>query len=171
MIRLIPARLTHVGPLASNMRETDRRECEALGRTPREALRGGLRCSLSVFTAIDGQIPVAMLGVVPEAVLGGVGRVWLLGTDRVFANPRALLRLGPLVFNEWLGTFSRLENIISLENEPALRLLRRWGFSIADETEVHGGVEFVRFWRERMEPVAGIEPASASYESAVLPLN
>lgn len=149
MIELVPARLIHCGPLANNLRLTDRRECEALGRTPKEALRSGLRCSLSAFTALDGQIPIAMLGVVPEAILGGVGRIWLLGTDKVFANPRALLGLAPPVLAYWFETFARLENIISTENEPALRLLRKWGFTIDDKPEMRGGIEFVRFWRER----------------------
>lgn len=148
-IKLVPARLVHVGPIAANMRRIDRLECTALGRSPKEALRGGLRCSLSAFTALEDQIPIAMLGVVPEALMGGIGRIWMLGTDRVFQNPRALLALAPPILDDWLSTFARLENIISAENEAALRLLRRWGFSIDDATEVRGGVEFVRFWRER----------------------
>jgi hypothetical protein len=147
--RLVPASLVHVGPISANMRAVDRRECEALGRTPKDALRSGLRCSLSAFTATEDKSPIAMLGVVPEAILGGIGRVWLLGTDRVFANPRALLALGPPVFDYWLETFDRLENIISLENRPALRLLKRWGFFIGQEVQLHGGMEFVRFHLER----------------------
>lgn len=148
MIRIVPARLTHVGPIASKMRHFDVRECEALGRSPKEALRTGLRCSLSAFTAID-EIPVAMFGVVPEALMGGVGRVWFLGTDQVHQCPRELLVIGRRMIAGWLDSFSRLENVVSTENEAAVRLLEKWGFTVDDKKEDHRGVEFVAFWRER----------------------
>jgi hypothetical protein len=148
-VDIVSARLTHTGPLAANLRQIDRQECEALGRTPKDALRGGLRCSLEAFTALEGEIPIAMFGVVPEQLMGGLGRVWLLGSDRVFMNPRALLAFGPWFVEHWLQTFERLENEISVNNEAAIRLLRKWGFSIGGEHSVHGGVAFVNFWRER----------------------
>lgn len=143
--KLVPARLVHVGPLAANMRAIDRRECEAMGRSPKEALRGGLRCSLSAFTAMDGTKPVAMLGVVPLSLLNGNGVVWMLGTDTVFQCGRQLVRDGRLIVGEWLNTFSRLENLVASENAKALRLLKAWGFVIDDKPEVHGGVEFLPF--------------------------
>lgn len=148
-VEIVPARLTHVGPLAANMRDMDREECLTLGRSPKEALRGGLRCSLSAFTALEGQSPIAMFGVVPEAILGGVGRVWLLGTDRVLDHPRDLLVIGRAMIADWLKTFERLENAVTAENEPAIRMLRHWGFSLDDEPFAHGGAGWLRFWRER----------------------
>jgi hypothetical protein len=149
-VQLVPARLTHVGPIAANMRALDRLECEALGRSPKDALRNGLRCSLSAITVIEGgQTPIAMLGVVPTAVLGGRGTVWMLGTERVFQNGRALLQLGPLVLADWLDQFGRLENIISADNDRAIRLLRKWGFTIGEAEQVFSGVRFVPFWLER----------------------
>jgi hypothetical protein len=146
---LVPARLTHVGWLATNMREIDRIECEALGRSGKDALRSGLRCSLSAYTAMEGGRPLAMLGVVPVDLLSGRGVVWMLGTEDVYRHGRALLTLCPLVIGDWLETFRLLDNIISADNHRAIRLLKRLGFTVSDEAQAHGGVEFVSFRIER----------------------
>lgn len=148
-VHLIPASLLHVGPIASNIRPIDRAECEALGRTPKEALRSGLRCSLSAYTAMEGGRPLAMLGVVPIDLMNGRGTVWMLGTERVFRHGRALLGFGPIVLADWLTTFTTLDNIISADNHRAIRVLRRWGFDISDRPQVHGGVTFLPFRMER----------------------
>lgn len=147
---VVPARLTHVGWLASNMREEDRRECRALGRTPKDALRTGLRCSLSAFTAIDetGK-PVAMFGVVPVSLLSRLGRVWFLGSDHVFRYSRQLREQGPGIIEDWFGTFERLENIVTADNHKAIRLLKHWGFAVGGKPEMHGGAQFLSFWIER----------------------
>jgi hypothetical protein len=171
----MPARLTHVGPIASNMRAMDRMECEALGRSPKDALRNGLRCSQDAWTAtVDGR-PGAMMGVVSDGLLSGSARVWFLGTDEVYRHGRDLLTYGPLFVERWLLAFRELHNIVAKDNVQAIRLLGRWGFELAvgDDVE-HGGVAFTSFRIRRkaeMVPVAGIEPASVPYEGTVLPLN
>lgn len=149
MIEFVPARLVHCGPIAANMREMDRRECAALGRSPKEALRGGLRCSLSAFTALEGGRPQAMFGVVPDALMGGRGTVWFLGTEGVFRHGRELLTYGPLFVASWLETFASLSNIIMVENVKAIRLLERWGFVIEAKVQMRGGEAFVPFRIER----------------------
>lgn len=143
-MELVPARLTHCGPLASQMRASDRIECEALGRTPKDALRNGLRCSLEAYTALVEGKPVAMLGVVPDSLLGGRATVWMLGTEEAYAQGRALVTYGPLMLDMWLGKFDELANIVSSGNERAIRLLRRWGFAFGGPV-THRGVEFLPF--------------------------
>jgi hypothetical protein len=123
----------------------DRIEALAMGRTPKDALRIGLRCSLSAFTAVDGVKPIAMLGVVPVGLLGGRGTVWMLGTDDLFRRGRDMLRLAPPVLAEWLETFSLLENVIAVENVKAIRVLKTWGFDVGGPEQVHRGVRFVPF--------------------------
>lgn len=146
MVELVPARLTHIGPLAHNLRAIDRLEAEALGQSPKNALRIGLRRSLSVFTAIGGgKSPIAMLGVVPVSLLAGRGMVWMVGTDEVYREGRALLTLGPRVIGHWLETFEVLENIVATRNTRAIRLLVRWGADVGGEVETHRGVDFVPF--------------------------
>jgi hypothetical protein len=146
---LVPARLTHVGPIAANIRTIDRLECEALGRTPKDALRNGLRCSLSAYTAVSEGKPLAMLGVVPVDLVAGRGTIWMLGTEAVYDQGRALMTYGPRVIGDWLETFRRLENIISADNKRAIRMLRWWGFEFGDAPRRLGGVDFLPFWLER----------------------
>jgi hypothetical protein len=64
--KLVAASLIHVGPLALHMRDSDRRECAALGRTPKQGLRLSLRTSFEAVTALDPDgRPLAMFGVAP----------------------------------------------------------------------------------------------------------
>lgn len=148
MISFVAASGAHVGRVATRMREVDRVECAAFGRSPKEALRLGLRASSFTLTGLYGGQPHAMFGVSPVNAIEGVGRPWFLGSDVVYSCARELLSDGPLVIAEMHRRFRRLENIVACRNERALRLLRRWGFRIEDETMTFGGVEFVAFWRE-----------------------
>lgn len=131
------------------MRAIDVAECAAFGRSPKDALRSSLRTSFQAFTAIGESGPVAMLGVVATGMMTGNGVPWLLGSDEVFNYPRDLLVFGRRTIGEWLETFSDLENLVARENDRAIRLLRKWGASIGEEGEMHGGLEFVRFRFER----------------------
>jgi hypothetical protein len=145
-----PARLTDIGPIASNMREMDRVEAVALGRSPKEALRSGLRCSYEAFTATDDEDrPQAMMGVVPLSMISGRGAVWMLGTEAIYDHGRDLLSYGPFFISHWLETFRRLENIVAVENLKAIRLLRHWGFIVGESVEMHRGVAFLPFHIER----------------------
>ena len=149
-VELEPARLTHSGPIAAGMREIDRQECEALGRSPKAAIRWGLATSLSAYTAVRKGKPVAMIGVGAENMLAGKGTIWMLGTEDVYNSGKALLTYGPKLIEMWLTRFTVLENIISIDNHRGINLLQRLGFTI-DITDVrtHGGVEFIPFWIER----------------------
>lgn len=129
------------------MREIDQLECRAFDKEPKDALRYSLRTSLEALTAIDedGKI-LAMLGVSTAGLMSGRGVPWLLGTDELFKHGRALLELGPRVIGAWLGVFEVLENEVSLENDRAIRLLRRWGAKVAGGPVVlRRGVQFVSF--------------------------
>jgi len=148
VIELVAASPAHVGRIATRMRAADVAEVEAFGRTPKEALRLGLRgSSLAATVKVDGR-PEAMLGVAPVSVIEGVGRPWMLGTDAVPRCARALLADGHAVIGEMRRRFRRLENWVSADNAPAIRLLRRWGFEVGAEAMTVSGVDFVLFWRE-----------------------
>lgn len=132
------------------MREADVREVGASGHTPKQALRLGLMASTWALTAkVDGR-PEAMLGLVPVSALTGEGCPWMLGTPEVYRHGRALLRHGPAIVERMLdSTPHRLANKVGAFNEPAIRLLRRLGFSIGKEVILTAGVEFVAFSMER----------------------
>lgn len=149
MVELRPARLTHIGPIATRLREADRIECAALGRTPKQALRIGLIASLNPITVlIDGR-PEAMMGVMPTSMMSGSGVVWMLGTEALYDHKRAFLALGPHVVDAMLDDFRRLENIVSADNARAIRFLRWLGFIVGGNAEMHSGVAFVPFHKSR----------------------
>lgn len=152
-IELVDARLTHVGSIASRMREADRIECRALGRSPKDGLRIGLRASLHPLTVLIEGRPEAMMGVVPQSMIAGAGTIWMLGTDAIYSQGRALLRLGPLVLGWMMQDFREVSNIVSTENARAIRFMVRMGFEVGGEVATHGGVDFIPFLLRR----SGIE--------------
>lgn len=144
----------------------DRRECEALGRSPKDALRNGLALSQECWTALRDGVPHAMMGVVSDGLLAGSGRVWFLGTDEVYRHGRDLLTYGPLFIEHWLEMFKRLHNIVIVENKDAILLLNRWGFDVGGDVEIYGGERFVPF---SMARVAGVEPADFGFGGQATP--
>lgn len=147
-IRLVPARPVHVGRIANQMREIDRRECEAMGRTPKQALRAGIARSVRAWTALVDERPEAMFGVVVESALGGLGTPWFLGTDEVYRHGRELLMWGPGIVERLHDSRLRLSNLVSSENVRAIRLLQKWGFVVSPNEQEIGGVMFRQFEKE-----------------------
>ncbi|QNA85146.1 hypothetical protein G4G27_14930 [Sphingomonas sp. So64.6b] len=148
-VTLVPARATHIGPIAHRLREHDRIECAALGHTPKQALRAGLTASSLCLTALVDGRPEAMFGLVVTNALYGEGRPWLLGTDIVYRQPRALLHHGPRAIGAMLDSTPRLSNLVACRNARAIRFLARMGFAFGKETVVHNQVEFIAFTLER----------------------
>ena len=149
MITILPATLTHIGPIATRMRVADRVECAALGHSPKQALRAGLASSSPAWTAlVDGRAE-AMFGLVVTSALGGEGRPWMLGSDAIYAHPRAMLRRGPRFLAAMFRSAPRLSNLVAADNVRAIRLLRRWGFTLDKETTMIGNIAFRLFHAER----------------------
>lgn len=149
MIELVHAEEGHIPPIAENMRAADIEEARAFGHSPHQALWLGLKASVDCMTALEDGEPVAMLGLVPKNVLEGEGSPWMLGTDAIYANPRATMVLSRKMIEVWSDSTPRLQNLIAVGNDRALRYLRRLGFAIGKERTVIGGVEFVTFSMER----------------------
>lgn len=144
-LEIVPALPRHVGYLARHMREIDRTECRAMGRDPKAALRTGIASSARAWTALlDGQ-PHAMFGVVIESILTGEAIPWFLGTDEVYRHGRALLAIGPQVLDTMHDSRLTLRNLVSAQNDQAIRLLKRWGFTVDEEEVGVRGVMFRRF--------------------------
>lgn len=144
-VDLVPSLPRHIGRIARDMREIDRLECRAMGHDPKAALRLARRRSLWSLTAMaDGQ-PIAMLGLSALNLVEGVGVPWFLGTDAVYKRGRSLLVKGSAVIAHMRQTTPTLVNLISADNHRGIRLLARWGFTVDDAREVHGGVDFLPF--------------------------
>lgn len=148
-VELVAAHPRHIASIASRMRDVDKIETAALGHTPKQALRAGLSQSLWALTALVDGKPEAMLGVVAESMVESAGTPWLLGTDAVYERGRDMLVKGRDVVALMLNTFSRLGNLVSADNDAAIRLLRRWGFSVEGGPVHIGGVSFLHFGMTR----------------------
>jgi ribosomal protein S18 acetylase RimI-like enzyme len=148
-VTVIPASPAHVGAIAGRMREMDRIECRAMGHTPKQALRSGLIASTHAYTAtVDGK-PEAMFGLVVTNALCGQGAPWMLGSEAIYAHPRAMMRGAPIVLADFFDSTRHLSNVVAVQNTRAIRFLRRLGFEIRKEVILFAGVEFHPFDAER----------------------
>jgi len=147
VIRIVPASPAHIGRIANRMREADRLETGAKGRSPKSALRLSLRSSTWACTALVDGDPHAMFGVAAISLIEDRGRPWFLGSDLVYQHPREMIRRGLEVVDLMHASFRKLENVVSVDNIRAIRLLRRWGFTVGEEEIMVGGVTFLPFWK------------------------
>lgn len=148
-VELAPSHAGHVGTIAARMRDIDRMETEAFGRSPKQSLRMGIMASTICLTAkVDGR-PEAMMGLVPVDLLGGKGTPWFLGTDEVYRHGREMVGWGPHILSRFLDSTPSLSNVVMQANTKAIRLLRCWGFEIGDEVKMIGGHAFLDFWMDR----------------------
>lgn len=146
-MRLVSAEAVHIPFLAGSMREADRRECEAFGLSPADALGGALTRSMWALTALVEDQPHAMLGICARSMIEGVGVPWMLGTERIYSSGRLLLKYGRELRDEMHATFPCLENHVAADNARAIRFLRWLDFEICEEVTNIGAVPFVRFSR------------------------
>lgn len=137
MIEIVPAKLTHVGPIASNIREIDRLECGVFGHSPKNALRLGLMASTIAWTALVDGKPVAMFGASTISYIDGIGRPWMLMTNEAVKHQRAIVRFGRIYTAAIHRHYARLENWVHADNAAAIRWLSRLGFAV-------GGVDVIR---------------------------
>jgi hypothetical protein len=138
MIEIITARPTHIGPIATRMRDIDRMECAAVCHSPKDALRQGLMTSSVVWTAlIDGR-PEAMFGAVPISEINGKARIWLLMTDKAAEQQVALVRLGWKFTMACHVHYPILENYVHARNDVAIRWLSRLGYAVGAVDVING---------------------------------
>ena len=144
-VRVVPAERRHINTIANRMREIDREECEAMGRTGKHSLRLALDVSARCWTALVDGKPEAMFGVVVEDLMSGIGTPWFLGTDEVYRHGRELLMWGPDFVARLCDSSRHLSNLVSSRNRRAIRLLERWGFTVGEDEVIVRGVAFRRF--------------------------
>lgn len=130
------------------MRACDRRETQALGRQPRDALRYGLAAG-PAFTALVAGRPEAMFGWTVTSAIDGSGVPWMLGTDEIYRHGRDLIAIGPGWLAMMFDSITHASNVVSADNARAIRLLERWGFVVEQEEIMIGGVPFRMFWKDR----------------------
>ena len=152
MIEIVPARLHHVGPIGTRMREIDRLECALVGHKPKEALRLSLQGSLLAWTAKVGGRPEAMFGVSTVSLLGGEGSPWLLLTEDGARCAKYLVREGRRYSDLMQRAFPLLANVVHADNAVAIRWLQRLGYGMSEPFDAGG--HMMRRFERRGEPCA-----------------
>lgn len=153
MITFTPATRAHGEFVAARLRELDRQELEAVdpNRPYATALRTsiGMSCGNAV-TAMENGAPIAIFGLAPGYALGEASP-WMLGTDRVAAYPRELIKWSRAMVKHWLAEFPLLLNEVWTGNTPAITFLRHAGFSFAPPRRNEYGAEMMLFYARRPE--------------------
>jgi hypothetical protein len=131
-IEVRPASFTDVDPIASRMREADKREVWAAGlMRPDQALAESLRSSRRAWTGLLEDRPVAMFGCASMARLTGSGSAWLLGTDDLAIIPMRFAKES----RRWVGTmlevFNPLVNWVDARNTASISWLEWLGADIS----------------------------------------
>lgn len=133
--------------LAEHLREQDRFEVEAVGRSVHQAVRESVEHSKATYIACEDGVPIAVFGHAEYgSLLAPVGVPWLLGTDGVRRNRRVLQRFARQYIESLLAEYPRLMNAVHAENSVSIAWLRRLGFELHAPVRVppHGAL-FHRF--------------------------
>ena len=161
MVELRAASGSDIAHVGSQLRAADLAEIQAAhgtGVDPQRIVLQAARASDLALAAIahDGE-PIALLGVAPISLVSGEGAPWMLGTERVFQEPRAALLLGRRMTTAWAERYRLLQNWVDARNALSIRWLRKIGFTI-HPAEPHGalGLPFHRFTRVHL--MAGASP-------------
>lgn len=113
--------------LAVVMRPADRREVEALGLTPVQALYESFKDSLIAYTVeVDGW-PAAMFGITPYQLLGERASVWLLTGEGINKIPIAFVKLSIYYIAKFLELYPVLDNWIDERYTAGIRWLEMCG--------------------------------------------
>jgi hypothetical protein len=129
-VRLLePGDIAHV---AANLRRADQEELDAVFgplTDPLDAIGRSVMLSSHYWTLAAAE-PLAVFGVAPLSLLGGVGAPWLLGTEKIFTAPSALVREGRRYVQRMLAVYPHLLNYVDARNTRSVRWLARLGFEI-----------------------------------------
>lgn len=127
--------MAHADQLAVTMRDADRAECRAGGKTPLEALIRSIEVSLASYTMlIDGEV-AAIFGVAPyrrESMLGSLkeGIGWALTSRVVDRHPLTFMRWSRPALAVLRKHCSCLVNTVDASYQGALDWLEVLGFAI-----------------------------------------
>lgn len=137
--------------LSLNARALDAQEINemselSMGEVISESVKNS---TLSASAYVDGELN-AILGVCPasNSILNTVGVPWMIGTDAVTKNRKVFCVEYDRIIKQMMSEFSLLVNYVDSRNLPAIRFLKKAGFTL-EEAEPFGlnGVPFHRFYK------------------------
>lgn len=85
------------------------------------------------------------MGVEVRSAVEGLGAPWMLATDIAYGHGRALVALGPTLIAYLADSMRRLHGLVGEDNVRAIRVLKRWGFTVGDQVQMVGDMPFLQF--------------------------
>lgn len=145
VIKIVPARASHIRRIAAVMRQADRDEVmAATGRDVLPVLFASYkRSSICMVALVDGQ-PEVIFGAGDLSILTGLGAPWLLGSDAIERHRVEFLRASVHWRGQLLKRYSVLRNVVHCRNKVAIRWLRWLGFTFSEPFQ-HRGHDFMMF--------------------------
>lgn len=118
-----------VEEIASNLRQSDRREIWAASRlTPLEGLRVAAARSPDIWVGtVDGK-PIGMAGAFAGSLLGSVGYPWQLSTPEIDKVAIPYLRSSRIYFEAIRCRYELLCNWVDARNTKSIRWMKYLGF-------------------------------------------
>lgn len=123
-----PAEEADIAIIAADIRPADAVEMAALGTTPADAMREGMRLSSWAATGLLDGVPVCMFGVSPQNLILGHGVPWMLSARGVERAQIAFLRRCRPAVEVMRAQYPTLRNVVHVENRLAIRWLAWLGF-------------------------------------------
>mgnify|MGYP003693305781 CR=1 FL=1 len=128
----------HARHVARHLREHDRAEVTATGGgTPENAVELSVLVSPGESYAVVNNAgePLSLLGC-SNMVLGTEGSPWMLATDGAERHRRAMIQIG-LAYTRYLrDRYTRLWNVVHVDNHPSIRYLLTIGFEVHEQVIV-----------------------------------
>jgi hypothetical protein len=126
-LKIAPATVADATELAPILRAEDVEEIRAAsGEQPLAALLDSVALSEESYSVRDEQGIVALFGV-------GYGAVWLLGSDRMFKYPKALIQLSREWLDRWHDQHGKLYAFVDSRNTSHIKFLDHLGVSWVGE--------------------------------------
>lgn len=150
MIEVLPITPEAIDELLDGLRPIDRLEMDCMMPDDQRAglIRMAEKTRRSRAAYIGGDL-VGIFGVSAQGVLSSTGCPWMLATPLI--ERRDVKRefiAGSRLALDWLAQdFTRLWNVVSVENRAAIRWLGWLGFAFGDVVDVNGQ-SFRYFWKE-----------------------
>lgn len=138
MIEIVPARVEHAAVLGENLREGDLREAEAWGVTGQEAVENSIKSAAFSYVFLEDDVPIAGWGIQPYGFMSNAATMWCLTSWRAEAYPKLILKLARDFVAEMHTLYPRLEILVDLRYDKALRWAHRLGFKDVDVAMVNG---------------------------------
>ena len=144
LVKSIPDDIPHI---ANNLRDEDNYECELYDAAPYDAILDSfVESDGRVFTLLDYQEPIAMMGVTP--INKDIGKVWFLSTNNLYKHYMAFLRKCPDVIDLLQGNYKVIFNFVPEDNLKTIRWLSWCGFYFdVNKKYLHNKHTFLQFFR------------------------